>query len=193
MHSYDVVFYAVTRNATCLQLAAPELKNNGGRESARAHPPTAARPLPACVIACGRPYGHMAVNHTRRCQHGGRQPWHTWPRIMARFAGGVHRLSLRRCSSWPRASSKQHPAPRGKYRGKLRRRRLSALPAMVCSPGTSCILHGSASSAPANSPPPPHPLHLRPGLAAARGRDRGVAGGLSLADRRSVTRRMCRI
>ena len=26
---------------------------------------------------------------------------------MARFAGGVHRLSLRRCSSWPRASSKQ--------------------------------------------------------------------------------------
>ena len=111
MHSYDVVFYAVTRNATCLQLAAPELKNNGGRESARAHPPTAARPLPACVIACGRPYGHMAVNHTRRCQHGGRQPWHTWPRIMARFAGGVHRLSLRRCSSWPRASSKQHPAP----------------------------------------------------------------------------------
>ena len=83
--------------------------------------------------------------------------------------------------------------PRGKYRGKLRRRRLSALPAMVCSPGTSCVLHGSASSAPANSPPPPHPLHLRPGLAAARGRDRGVAGGLSLADRRSVTRRMCRI
>ena len=83
--------------------------------------------------------------------------------------------------------------PRGKYRGKLRRRRLSALPAMVCSPGTSCILHGLASSAPANSPPPPHPLHLRPGLAAARGRDRGVAGGLSLADRRSVTRRMCRI
>ena len=70
MHSYDVICYAVTRNATCLQLAAPELKNNGGRESARAHPPTAARPLPACVIACGRPqpmrglsppYGHMAV------------------------------------------------------------------------------------------------------------------------------------
>ena len=196
MHSYDIVLYAVTRNATCLQLAAPELKNNGGRESARAHPPTAARPLPACVIACGRPqpmrglsppYGHMAVPARRP------STTQTWPIIMARFAGGVHRLSLRRCSSWPRASSKQHPAPRGKYRGKLRRRRLSALPAMVCSPGTSCILHGSASSAPANSPPPPHPLHLRPGLAAARGRDRGVAGGLSLADRRSVTRRMCRI
>ena len=114
MHSYDVVFYAVTRNATCLQRAAPELKNNGGRESARAHPPTAARPLPACVIACGRPqpmrglsppYGHMAVPARRP------STTQTWPRIMARFAGGVHRLSLRRCSSWPRASSKQHPAP----------------------------------------------------------------------------------
>ena len=93
MHSYDVVFYAVTHNATCLQLAAPELKNNGGRESARAHPPTAARPLPACVIACGRPYGHMAVNHTRRCQHGGRQPHkpgrELWHALQAAFIGSA--------------------------------------------------------------------------------------------------------
>ena len=199
MHSYDVVFYAVTRNATCLQLAAPELKSNGGRESARAHPPTAARPLPACVIACGRPqpmrglsppYGHMAVPARR-------------PSTMAHLAENYGTLCRRRSSAQPAQMQLLAPRlleatsstrrPRGKYRGKLRRRRLSALPAMVCPPGTSCILHGLASSAPANSPPPPHPLHLRPGLAAARGRDRGVAGGLSLADRRSVTRRMCRI
>ena len=103
------------------------------------------------------------------------------PSTMAHLAENYGTLCRRRSSAQPAQMQLLAPRlleaasstrrPRGKYRGKLRRRRLSALPAMVCSPGTSCILHGLASSAPANSPPPPHPLHLRPGLAAARGRD----------------------